>query len=197
MGANDVQVAAKLRAERIQASVALPFHRVPEQDTEMVSEQETDTAVPTEPVNTPKQEAAALEELGDYVRIGSKRESGRSETKSSSDWSKEFATEEERPFPRTLSDMRRQPNQKHPADSSSHQKQKRSNQSVEASEEEAVLQPFDYEAARREAGLGENLVHTKEDSGGGRGRGRGRSGEPEQAAEADGASIDRWSGASF
>lgn len=195
-----MQVAAKLRANRIHASVALPFHRVPaqgEQDTEMLSGQETTTPISAEPGNEPVnsqpatfgREAAPFEDLGDYVRIGNTRQESErisaydTPTKNSSDWSKEFATEEESPFPRTLGEMRRQPKHqergKHPAGSSTHQKQK-GNKSVEANvesattAEDAVFRPFDYEAARREAGLGENLVSRKEDNESGRGRGRGR-----------------------
>jgi len=198
-------VAAQLRANRIQASMSLPFHQVPaigEQDTEMLSGQETTNLISSEPGNEPVnsqsaslgQEAAPFEELGDYVTIGNtKRDSGKRAdydiaTKDSSNWSTEFATEEERPFPRTLGEMRRQPKhhekEKQSADSSTHQKRhekqkgNKSGSGVEASvefnAEDAVFHPFDYEAARREAGLGENLISRKEDSDSGRGRGRGR-----------------------
>jgi len=168
----------------------------------MLSGQETTTSISTEPGNEPVnsqpaslgQEAAPFEELGDYARIGNtNRDSGKRSaydvaTKNSSIWSKEFATEEERPFPRTLGEMRRQPRhherEKHPADSSTlqkqHEKQKSSKSvsgveaDVDSTAGEAAFQPFDYEVARREAGLGENLVSRKEDSESGRGRGRGR-----------------------
>lgn len=237
-----MQVAAKLRAGRIQASVSLPFHRVPsiyEQQLEMLSGQEMSTPISAEPgseIANPSpsqpaspseaksasfQEAAPFEDLGDYVMIGNMdagRRSGNDvATKNRSNWSKQFATEEDVPLPKSLSQMRRQPKHErrehqHAGDSSarspklstlssettnddkqaeeiqSNQRQhaKRKNKrpadmdrsDVEAKKEsaagEAVFQPFDYDAARREIGLGENLVSRKEDSETGRGRGRGR-----------------------
>lgn len=235
-----MQIAAKMRADRIQASVSLPFHRIPsvgEQQSEMLSGQEMSTSIsaepgselanssPSQPVSPSKtkpasfQEAAPFEELGDYVMIGNMESGSRRRsandvaTKNRSNWSKQFATEEEVPLPKTLSEMRREPKHEgrahqHPGDSST-RKPKRStlssemvdvdnpaemsNQSqhqksngpanidrsdVEANEEsvagEAVFQPFDYDSARRDIGLGENLVSRKEDSETGRGRGRGR-----------------------
>jgi hypothetical protein len=241
-----MQVAAKIRADRIHASVSLPFHRVPsvgEQQTEMVSVQEMSTSTsaeprselanssPSQPISPSKtksatfQEAAPYEELGDYVMVGNMENDSRRRsvndvaTKNHSNWSKQFATEEEVPLPKTLSEMRRQPKHEgrehqHPGDSSA-RKPKRStltseivndgkqaemsnqrqhgkwksdspadvNRSdVEANEEsvagEAAFQTFDYDAARREIGLGENLVSRKEDSETGRGRGRGRAVNP-------------------
>ncbi|KAG0578426.1 hypothetical protein KC19_4G021800 [Ceratodon purpureus] len=233
-------VAAKMRADRIQASVSLPFHRVPsldEHQLEGLSGQEAPNPIPadqgselansspSQPISPTKtksahlQEAAPYEELGDFVMIGNmesaprRRSANDVATKNRSNWSKQFATEEEVPLPETLSEMRRKPkhegkSHQHPGDSST-RKPKRSALSsemvnvdnpaemssrsqhqnsnspanmdrsdVEANEEpvvgETVFQPFDYDTARREIGLGENLVSRKEDSETGRGRGRGR-----------------------
>lgn len=193
-----LQVAAKLRAQRIHASVSLPFHRVPSQDehepdTEMTTpistepeETEPTNAQPSsQPASSGQEAAAPFEELGDYVNFGDMA-GRRSATKSSSEdlWSKEFATESNRPFPATLAQMRRKPKQgKHPAGSSAskQEKQKPANNVESADVESAVFQqPFDYEAARRDAGLGENLVSRKEDNDSGRGRGRGRPNKRQQ-----------------
>ena len=146
-----IQAAAKIRANRIQASVSLPFHRVPtvvEQQLEMLSSQETFTPISAEPeseqanpsssqpISPSKirsasfQEASSFEELGDYVTIGNmkndfrRRSANDVATKNRSNWSKQFATEEEVPLPKALSEMRRQPQHEgrehqHSVDSSS------------------------------------------------------------------------------